>query len=335
MLVVPFPLSPPQALTLQSVLAPILEAHRIQYLTAARSLESPADLAYHAGRYKRCFSDAQINRLPRIRCCTLFIFSMLGCGSCEKGRGGRNENEDENENDDRELIVQTTESLTKAGNSIGNSVAKQEVQGSDFDDEDRRGDCARREERRSAGDAGGGNPYAKIVGSYVGVITIAPGEYDNSRDFKVDEVVEMQVQRHSAPFSFSLESIQNHNDNPDHEEVRLQIWESNHCNANTHKNKNTRCENTEPFREAGEVGEAREVLVDTQGQGQRQIQVGWTLNDFDWAGNLTMEIEDDWAWLNGGGLEFWGGQAWGVVIVIVGGRGKEVVISGGGLRGSI
>ncbi|TGO24255.1 hypothetical protein BPAE_0107g00020 [Botrytis paeoniae] len=216
-------------------------------------------------------------------CSTLLILSMLGYGSCENG--GRDEN------NDRELIARTIASLTQAGNSLGNLVAKQAVQGLESLMLMGRENCPRREERRGDGEGevlSLRNPYAKIVVPYVGVITISPGEYYNSVETAIDAVAEMQTQSHSAPFSFSLDSNPipnlNHNHNQNHEDLRS-------GGGPNHHNTNTRYEDTST------LGEAREVPIDTQGQ--RQIQVGWTSIDFDWASDLTAGFEDDWAWLNG------------------------------------
>ncbi|TGO46707.1 hypothetical protein BCON_0311g00130 [Botryotinia convoluta] len=276
-------------LMLQSILDPTLETHRTQCLTAARNLLR----IWHIMRsdMHSAFEMVKLIDYQAFVCSTLLILSMLGYGSCENG--GRDEH------NDRELIARTIATLTQARNSLGNLVAKQAVQGLESLMQMGRENCPRREERRGDGDGDGdgedlslGNPYAKIVVPYVGVITISPGEYYSSVEAAVDEVVEMQMQTqtrsqsqsqsHSAPFSFSLDS--NPNPNPNHEELQNGDA-SNHHNTNT----NTRYEDT--------LGEAREGPVDTQGQ--IQIQMEWTSIDFDWASNLTVGFEDDWAWLNG------------------------------------
>lgn len=219
---------------------------------------------------------------------------MLGYGSC--GNGGRVENENENEHSDRELLARTIATLAQAGTSLGNLVAKQAVQGLESLLQMGKGNCPRKQpEGRGNGDGEGeesslANPYAKIVVPYVGVITISPGEYYSAIEAAVDEAAETQLQTgmhtqnqtqsHGAPFSFSLERNHDHN----HEE-----WRN---GGSYHDHINTRYEDT------GMLGqEAREVLVDAQGQ--RQIQMEWTSIDFDWASNLTAGFEDDWAWLNG------------------------------------
>ncbi|TGO50565.1 hypothetical protein BOTNAR_0388g00070 [Botryotinia narcissicola] len=229
-------------------------------------------------------------------CSTLLILSMLGYGSCENG--GRDENENENECNDRELLARIIATLAQVGTSLRNLVAKQAVQGLESLLQMGRGNCPRKQKgRMSEGeDSSLGNPYAKIVVPYVGVITISPGEYYSAVKDAVDETAETQLQMgmhahtqtqtqtqnqtqsHSAPFSFSLESNHNHTHDHNHEE-------------SYHDNTNTRYENT------GTLGEAREVPVDTEGQ--RQTQMEWTSIDFDWASNLTAGFEDDWVWLNG------------------------------------
>ncbi|THV54126.1 hypothetical protein BGAL_0034g00470 [Botrytis galanthina] len=278
-------------LMLQSILDPTLETHRAQCLTAARNLLR----VWHIMRsdIHSAFEMVKLIDYQAFVCSTLLILSMLGYGSC--GNGGRVENENENEHSDRELLARTIATLAQAGTSLGNLVAKQAVQGLESLLQMGKGNCPRKQPRgRGNGDGEGeasslANPYAKIVVPYVGVITISPGEYYSAIEAAVDEAAETQLQTgmhthnqtqsHGAPFSFSLERNHDH----DHEE-----WRN---GGSYHDHINTRYEDT------GTLGEAREVLVDAQGQ--RQIQMEWTSIDFDWASNLTAGFEDDWAWLNG------------------------------------
>ncbi|KAF7857074.1 uncharacterized protein EAF02_011307 [Botrytis sinoallii] len=281
-------------LMLQSILDPTLETHRTQCLSAARNLLR----IWHIMRsdIHSAFEMVKLIDYQAFVCSTLLILSMLGYGSCENGE--TDENRNENEHHDRELLARTIAMLAQAGDSLGNLVAKQAVQGLESLLQMGRGNCPRKQGRKmgEGEDLSLGNPYAKIVVPYVGVITISPGEYYENIEAAVDVVTGMQTEMHtqnqtqtqnqSAPFSFSLENNPNpsHNHDQYHEALR-------NGDASNHHNTNTR------YEEPGTSGEAREVPEDTQGQ--RQIQMEWTSIDFDWASNLTAGFEDDWAWLNG------------------------------------
>ncbi|KAF7926572.1 hypothetical protein BELL_1035g00010 [Botrytis elliptica] len=281
-------------LMLQSILDPTLENHRTQCLSAARNLLR----IWHIMRsdMHSAFEMVKLIDYQAFVCSTLLILSMLGYGSCENG--GRDEDKNENEHHDRELLARTIAMLAQAGDSLGNLVAKQAVQGLESLLQMGRGNCPRKQGGKmgEGEDFSMGSPYAKIVVPYVGVITISPGEYYENIEAAVDVVTGMQTEMHtqnqtqtqnqSTPFSFSLES----NPNPNHDQDQYHEALRN-GDASNHHNTNTR------YEEPGTSGEAREVPGDTQGQ--RQIQMEWTSIDFDWASNLTAGFEDDWAWLNG------------------------------------
>ncbi|TEY37166.1 hypothetical protein BOTCAL_0527g00010 [Botryotinia calthae] len=283
---------------MQSLLNSTLETHRVQCLSAARNLLR----IWHIMRSEihEAFSMVKLIDYQAFVCATLLILHKLESGSCA------GEGPETRETPDGELIARTIATLKKAGSSLGNGVAKQAVQGLESLVGMGREGCEGVGERSRREGLEGVNLCAKIVVPYVGVITISPGEYYSSGPgdcggegegvAEMEMEMEMQSRSQSQPFLFSLENnhVHNHTHNHflSHDEVN-----------NTCTNTNTQNEN--PLRETRGAREAREANTNTdtqgqgQGQGQIQIQTEWTPIDFDWTSNVTMEFEDDWAWLNG------------------------------------